>query len=272
MPRILFGSNEDRNITIPYKITTTTTNSGDSDNDNDSKSTSTDSTKSKSYWKHKNFDSLRWKYHTNFHSPGFPPKSIIDVSKLDLKKDVMFLNDKVVKSIHAPIVGSKLLRKRKKKKTTGGGHSNNNNYNNTEFDDFDIDFVHVEGCIITKNQKNIYNTRKLYQPFVIYHYLGSLVNYLSRPDPRRKEMKYILKNRGSNDAIGDTNIIVNNVNVNNNASTSTITSTMKNNDNNNDDNNNDNQAFELWISGWLDHFIDTYGINNTVKVLGGTIF
>jgi hypothetical protein len=64
-----------------------------------------------------------------------------------------------------------------------------------------------------------------------------------RKDPRRIESAYLRKNKDANYAKGDDN--------NGNAKS--------------------NQSFRWWIGGWLDQFIDTYGINNTMKVLGGEL-
>ncbi len=87
MPRILFGSKEDRgNSTIATAATTTTI----SDNNRASKLT----------WYHSKFETLRWKYHANFESDA-RPKSMINVDQLRETDDVF--QTKMATSIHRPI-------------------------------------------------------------------------------------------------------------------------------------------------------------------------
>ena len=88
MPRINFGSNEDND---DYQHVTIATNAT-----NDETSATTTTT-----WSHKRFESLRWKYHTDFFSSKLPPKAIVDVERLSWN-DTIFVNQRI-ENLHHPL-------------------------------------------------------------------------------------------------------------------------------------------------------------------------
>jgi hypothetical protein len=92
MPRILFGSREDGN-----KAATTTTAATSISSTKTNITTTTTKTTS---WSHRKFESLRWKYHTDFKFNA-RPKSIVDDAQLGYKDDIF--RTKLARSVHQPL-------------------------------------------------------------------------------------------------------------------------------------------------------------------------
>ena len=171
MPRILFGSRED----------------GDGERRNHTLTTATSNIVS---WNHTNFESLRWKYHADFHS-GSRPKAMVKVSQLSLSHhqeqkqwqwwlpwwnkgnngDELLEGSKIVRSIHRPLTS----------RIQNGG----------------------KGCL--QEPLEIYSNNRYEEPLAVYHYLGSLQRYLSRGDIRRDSSVYERYNEDANFAKGDWN-------------------------------------------------------------------
>ena len=170
-------------------------------------------------WRHKKFESLRWKYHQDFRNRT-RPKAMVDVSKLHLQREPIFLNRKIAISIHRPLAQALKSNSR------------------------------VAGC--PAEPRSVYNINQVDQPLAVYHYLGSKQRYLNRTDVRRTESIYNGRNKHSNYALGDDNNDSSNENAN--AASTNRTTTV----------------FRWWIGGWLEDFVDTYGIETAISVLGGT--
>ena len=118
-------------------------------------------------WDHKNFESLRWKYHADYID-STPPKCITNTGLMH-KEDQIF-SSKLAFSIHRPIVNT---------------------------------YYEKPGC---KHQPlRVFNEYQFTEPLAVYHYLGSIEKYLTRNDIRRGVDTYKNKNDTFNYAKGDEN-------------------------------------------------------------------
>ena len=93
MPRILFGSREDKEDVK----TTTATAIYNNQSNNDSQTT-------KYTWNHPNFESLRWQYHSDFESNA-RPKSMVNVQAFSDRAPIF--ETKLAKSIHRPMISGR---------------------------------------------------------------------------------------------------------------------------------------------------------------------
>jgi len=90
MPRINFGSHEDNDDHQHVTIATTATNDE-----------TLQTIMATVIWNHNRFESLRWKYHTDFFSSKLPPKAIVDVDRLS-RNDSIFVNQRI-ENLHHPL-------------------------------------------------------------------------------------------------------------------------------------------------------------------------
>lgn len=154
MPRILFGGKEDK------KHVKNTTATVESNNGNQT---------TKYTWNHRNFESLRWQYHSDFESNS-RPKSMVNVQMLHNREPIF--ETKLARSIHRPM--GQTLKSGK------------------------------PGC--SAEPLRINNRNNDQQPLAVYHYLGSLKRYMARKDARRDPSIYKRNNNKSNFARGDENL------------------------------------------------------------------
>ena len=157
-------------------------------------------------WNHTRFETLRWKYHQDFNQhedrkSGYPGKGMIDITKNDLNGEEGFRLDAV--PVRLPSI-----------------HRLSNR------------------CLPLPNNNYVDNGLQQVQPLAVYHYLGSLEHYMSRPgDNRRDPAKHDHKSRY---AVywGDTN-------------RETPSGDER-----------------FWIGGWFDRFLAEHGPDAVYSVFG----
>lgn len=145
-PRILFGSKE---------------------NNDGTKLTNWESNQNSISWNHTKFESLRWKYHTDY-MVDTRPKAITNPGLMH-QEDKIF-STKLAWSIHRPVMNT---------------------------------FHKKPGC--PRQPLRVYNEFQFTEPLAVYHYLGSVEKYMARNDCRRGVQMYDKKNDSANFAMGDDN-------------------------------------------------------------------